>query len=64
MARSWHIGIIGGSGLAEGVGLDDAQDIRVSSPFGEPSGPVTTGTRGGVQVPVLARHGAGPRLPR
>ena len=66
MARSWHIGIIGGSGLAEGVGLDGAQDIRVSSPFGEPSGPVTTGTLAGshgtVRVTFLARHGAGHRL--
>ena len=63
MARSWHIGIIGGSGLAEGVGLDDAQQIPVSSPFGEPSGPVTTGTLSGVRVTFLARHGAGHRLP-
>jgi 5'-methylthioadenosine phosphorylase len=59
----WHIGIIGGSGLADGVGLEDAQVIRVSSPFGEPSGPVTTGRLGEVRVTFLARHGAGHRLP-
>jgi len=59
----WHIGIIGGSGLADGVGLEDAQEIRVSSPFGEPSGPVTTGRLGEVRVTFLARHGAGHRLP-
>ena len=59
----WHIGIIGGSGLADGVGLVDAQEIRVSSPFGEPSGPVTTGRLGEVRVTFLARHGAGHRLP-
>ncbi|MFC3173148.1 S-methyl-5'-thioadenosine phosphorylase [Novosphingobium bradum] len=63
MARGWHIGIIGGSGLAEGVGLDEAQEIPVASPFGEPSGPVITGTLGGVRVTFLARHGAGHRLP-
>jgi len=67
MARSWHIGIIGGSGLAEGIGLDDAQEISVASPFGEPSGPVTTGTlagaHGAVRITFLARHGAGHRLP-
>ena len=56
---SWHIGIIGGSGLADGIGLDDAQEIRVRSPFGEPSGPVTQGTLGGVRFTFLARHGAG-----
>lgn len=64
---SWHIGIIGGSGLASGVGLEDAQEITVESPFGEPSGPVTTGTfggtLGGVRFTFLARHGAGHRLP-
>ncbi len=59
----WHIGIIGGSGLADGVGLDDAQEIRVKSLFGEPSGPVTQGTLGGVRFTFLARHGAGHRIP-
>lgn len=59
----WHIGIIGGSGLADGIALDDAQQIEVSSPFGEPSGPVTTGTLGGKRFTFLARHGAGHRLP-
>jgi 5'-methylthioadenosine phosphorylase len=60
---SWHIGIIGGSGLASGIGLEDAQEIAVQSPFGEPSGPVTVGTLGGVRFTFLARHGAGHRLP-
>lgn len=60
---SWHIGVIGGSGLAAGIGLDDAQEIVVQSPFGEPSGPVTVGTLNGVRFSFLARHGAGHRLP-
>ena len=55
----WHIGVIGGSGLAEGIALEDAQEIAVNSPFGEPSGPVTTGTLAGVRFTFLARHGAG-----
>ena len=58
----WHIGIIGGSGLHEGIGLEDAQEIAVASPFGEPSGPVTLGTIGGVRFSFIARHGAGHRL--
>jgi 5'-methylthioadenosine phosphorylase len=65
--KDWHIGVIGGSGLATGIGLEDAQEIAVGSPFGEPSGPVTTGTFGGalagVRFTFLARHGAGHRLP-
>ena len=59
----WHIGVIGGSGLAGGVALDDAQDIEVASPFGAPSGPVTTGWLGGVRFTFIARHGAGHSIP-
>lgn len=59
----WHIGVIGGSGLAAGIELDEAQEIPVSSPFGEPSGPVTTGRLGGVRFTFIARHGAGHHLP-
>ena len=59
----WHIGVIGGSGLYEAGALDDAQQIAVASPFGEPSGPVTMGTLEGVRFSFLARHGAGHRLP-
>ncbi|MCJ2188162.1 S-methyl-5'-thioadenosine phosphorylase [Novosphingobium beihaiensis] len=59
----WHIGVIGGSGLAAGIDLEDAQEIAVSSPFGEPSGPVVTGRLGGVRFTFLARHGAGHRIP-
>lgn len=59
----WHIGVIGGSGLATGVEMEDAQEILVSSPFGEPSGPVTTGRIGGVRFTFIARHGPGHRIP-
>jgi 5'-methylthioadenosine phosphorylase len=59
----WHIGVIGGSGLAEGIGLDEAQEIAVSSPFGEASGPVTLGRIGDVRFSFIARHGAGHRIP-
>ena len=63
MSGAWHIGVIGGSGLAAGLELEDAQEIAVGSPFGEPSGPVTSGTLGGVRFTFLARHGAGHSLP-
>jgi 5'-methylthioadenosine phosphorylase len=58
----WHIGVIGGSGLYEAAGLDEAQQIPVMSAFGEPSGPVTMGRLEGVRFTFLARHGAGHRL--
>ncbi len=56
---AWHIGVIGGSGLSDGIGLEQAQEIAVSSPFGEASGPVTLGWLGGVRFTFIARHGAG-----
>ncbi len=62
-AGRWHIGVIGGSGLAEGIGLEDAQEIAVSSPFGEASGPVIVGTLEGVRFSFIARHGKGHRIP-
>ena len=61
--KPWHIGVIGGSGLAEGLALDEAQEIAVKSSFGEPSGPVTIGRIGGVRCTFIARHGAGHAIP-
>lgn len=63
MTGTWHIGVIGGSGLAAGVGLEQAQEIAVESPFGEPSAAVTTGRLDGVRVTFLPRHGAGHAIP-
>lgn len=63
MGDAWHIGVIGGSGLAEGIGLEDAQQIEVASPFGLPSGPVTIGRLGGVSFAFLPRHGSGHVIP-
>ena len=60
---AWHIGVIGGSGLAEGVGLESAQQIEVASPFGLPSAAVTTGTLAGVRFTFLPRHGPGHAIP-
>ena len=63
MNDTWHIGVIGGSGLAAGIGLDDAQEIEVASPFGLPSAAVSTGTLEGVRFTFLPRHGAGHAVP-
>jgi 5'-methylthioadenosine phosphorylase len=58
----WRIGVIGGSGLYDVSGLEDAQEIAVSSPFGEPSAPVTIGRIGHVGFVFLPRHGKGHRI--
>ena len=59
---SWHIGVIGGTGLYDADILDDAQEIAVNSPFGEPSGPVTMGTISDIRFSFLPRHGKGHRI--
>ncbi|KUO55637.1 MAG: 5'-methylthioadenosine phosphorylase [Sphingomonadales bacterium BRH_c42] len=59
MTSPWTIGIIGGSGLYAIEGLEDAQWIPVSSPWGEPSDEVLCGRIGDVRVRFLPRHGRG-----
>jgi len=56
------IGIIGGSGLYDMADVTDRQEVVLTTPFGEPSGPYVLGTLRGKRVAFLARHGAGHRL--
>src|SRR6266446_6532549 len=56
------IGIIGGSGLYAMSGLTNAREIRVKTPFGEPSDAIVLGTLEGKGVAFLARHGSGHRI--
>ncbi len=57
-----EIGIIGGSGLYDMEELTDREEVRLSTPFGEPSGPYVTATLRGRRVAFLARHGTGHRI--
>ncbi len=57
-----EIGIIGGSGLYSMPGVTDAQEVRLQTPFGEPSDAYTVGTLEGRKVAFLARHGRGHRI--
>jgi 5'-methylthioadenosine phosphorylase len=57
-----QIGIIGGSGLYDMEELTDSEEIKLSTPFGEPSGPYVTGNLRGRRVAFLSRHGAGHRI--
>src|SRR6202050_2206557 len=56
------IGIIGGSGLYSMAGLTNTREVRVKTPFGEPSDAIVTGMLEGKRVAFLARHGRGHKL--
>jgi len=57
-----RIGIIGGSGLYTMPGLTETRELRVRTPFGDPSDAIVTGTLEGRRVAFLARHGRGHRI--
>ena len=61
MAES-RIGFIGGSGLYDVEGLDDPRQVRVDTPFGDPSDSILLGSMGSVKVAFLPRHGRGHRI--
>ena len=53
------VGIIGGSGIDSPDILENKEVLHVETKWGNPSSPVTTGTIGGVDVAIIARHGPG-----
>lgn len=53
------VGIIGGSGLYQIEGLTDTKEIKIKTPFGNPSDAITLGKLAGVKVAFLPRHGRG-----
>lgn len=53
------LGIIGGSGVYDIAGLENARWQRVESPWGEPSDELLFGTLSGVEMVFLPRHGRG-----
>lgn len=61
-AAQASIGIIGGSGLSSMGGLTGTREIRVKTPFGDPSDAIVLGTLEGKRVAFLARHGRGHRI--
>jgi 5'-methylthioadenosine phosphorylase len=56
------LGIIGGSGLYSMSGLTETWEIRVKTPFGDPSDVIVLGELEGKRVAFLARHGRGHRI--
>jgi 5'-methylthioadenosine phosphorylase len=57
------LGIIGGSGLYDLPGLEDMREVRMVSPWGDPSDAVRFGRMGGTDIVFLPRHGRGHRVP-
>jgi 5'-methylthioadenosine phosphorylase len=56
------IGIIGGSGLYNMPGFSDVREVKLETPFGDPSDAFILGTLEGRKVAFLARHGRGHRI--
>ena len=54
--------IIGGSGLYDLEGIQDVQNIDITTPYGEPSDSVTVGNLDGGSVAFLPRHGRGHKI--
>lgn len=57
-----RVAVIGGSGLYQIEGLSDIEEVKVNTPFGEPSDVIVIGTLSGVRVAFLPRHGRGHRI--
>ena len=53
------IGIIGGSGLYDFEGVENLEEKRIDTPFGQPSDAFACGTLANRDVVFLARHGRG-----
>src|SRR6202040_2395916 len=56
------LGVIGGSGIYDLPGLQKTQTKVISSPWGEPSGPLLTGEIDGLPIVFLSRHDKGHRF--
>ncbi len=57
------LGVIGGSGLYEMEGMRNVRNVRVRTPFGDPSDALVLGDIGGRTLAFLPRHGRGHRIP-
>lgn len=56
------VGVIGGSGLYALEGLKNVSEVRLETPFGDPSDAFITGELDGVPMVFLPRHGRGHRV--
>jgi 5'-methylthioadenosine phosphorylase len=56
------LAVIGGSGVYDIEALTDIEEQQISTPFGDPSDTIVTGTLSGTRIAFLPRHGRGHRL--
>src|SRR6202453_1498729 len=61
MADVASIAVVGGSGFYEF--LEDAEEVKLDTPFGPPSDPIAVGEVAGKRVAFLPRHGRDHRFP-
>lgn len=61
--HDWKLGIIGGSGLYDLPGLAGVRKETVDTPWGVPSGALTSGRLNDIDLVFLPRHGAGHTIP-
>lgn len=61
MTASAEIGVFGGSGFYDL--LPDATEVKVDTPYGEPSAPVVIGSLAGRSVAFIPRHGRAHEYP-
>ena len=62
MNQKAEIGVIGGSGFYSLLNVEHAQEVRLETPFGDPSDAYVIGEIAGRRVAFLARHGRGHKL--
>lgn len=63
MSQKADIGIIGGTGVYDPGLFTDRREIKVHTPYGEPSDLITIGEYAGISVAFIPRHGRGHRIP-
>ncbi len=56
------VGVIGGSGVYEIEGIKDLREVKIKTPFGDPSDALMLGTFEGVPVAFLPRHARGHKI--
>eukprot|EP00040_Diaphanoeca_grandis_P019344 m.102088 g.102088 ORF g.102088 m.102088 type:complete len:248 (+) comp27382_c0_seq1:139-882(+) len=56
-----RIGVLGGSGLYKMPGVTNVREIKLTTPYGNPSDKYVIGNLGDVEVVFLPRHGVGHR---
>ena len=62
LKQTAQIGIIGGSGLYSMPGFEAQEEVRLATPFGDPSDAYIVGKLEGKTVAFLSRHGRGHRF--